>query len=317
MHGLSRRPDPAPGRLPYFIGLLLWLILLGAAPGHAQQVQPVPALTERVIDRTGTLSAADRQALEAKLAAFEQAHGTQIVVLMVPTTQPEDIASFANRVANTWKIGRREVGDGLLLIVAKDDRRMRIEVAKTLEGPVPDIAAARIIDQQMMPRFKAGDFAGGLDAAVDRLIGLVKGENLPAPERGPDVSLKQLPIDWFGLGLFLLIGVIMVGSLLRRMFGKVLGPVFTGAAAGGITFMLTASLAFAALAGLVGLVMSFVAAAAPVGRHGPVFLPGGFDPFPRSGGGWGGGFGGGGGGGGGFGSGGGGNFGGGGASGSW
>ena len=168
-----------------------------------------------------------------------------------------------------------------------------------------------------MPRFKAGDFAGGLDAAVDRLIGLVKGENLPAPERGPDVSLKQLPIDWFGLGLFLLIGVIMVGSLLRRMFGKVLGPVFTGAAAGGITFMLTASLAFAALAGLVGLVMSFVAAAAPVGRHGPVFLPGGFDPFPRSGGGWGGGFGGGGGGGGGFGSGGGGNFGGGGASGSW
>lgn len=310
-------------RLPW-LAWLLWLALLCATPGYGQTVLLVPALTARVIDQTATLSAADRQNLEAKLAAFEQARGTQIVVLMVPTTQPEDIESYANRVANAWKIGRRDIGDGLLVIVAKDDRRMRIEVAKALEGPIPDLAAARIIDRQMMPRFRTGDFAGGLQAAIEQLIALVEGENLPIP--APDArragSAGQLPVDWAGAGLFLLVGTLMIGSLMRRMFGKVLGPVFAGGIAGGLTFLLTASLIFAVLAGLVGLVVSFLSAAAPVGRHGPVFLPGGYDPFSRRGSGWGrgGGFGGGGFGGSGgdsFGSGGGGNFGGGGASGSW
>lgn len=322
MSRLSRRFDLRTERQALAVGLLLawallWLTLLGPTPGYAQPVQPVPALTERVIDRTGALSGAERQALEAKLAAFERERGTQIVVLMVPTTQPEDISSFANRVANTWKIGRREVGDGLLVIVAKDDRQMRIEVAKALEGPVPDLAAARIIDQHMKPHFRTGDFAGGLNAATDRLIGLVKGENLPVPEpRGRTLSAGQLPIDGIGLLIFLFFGIIMVGSLLRSLFGKVLGPMFTGAAAGGLTYLLTASLLFGVAAGLLGLFVSFLSAAAPVGRRGPVFIPGGFDPFPR-GGGWGGGFGGGGGGNGGFSSGGGGDFGGGGASGSW
>ncbi|MBL8250076.1 MAG: TPM domain-containing protein [Candidatus Competibacter sp.] len=315
MRSLSRRFEPQPERRPPAVvsllaQALLWLILLGLMPGYAQPVQPVPALTERVIDRTGTLSAAERQALEAKLAAFERERGTQIAVLMVPTTQPEDISSFANRVANTWKIGRREIGDGLLIVVAKDDRQMRIEIAKALEGPVPDLAAARIIDQQMKPRFRAGDFAGGLDAATDRLIGLVKGENLPIPEPQDSLSAGQLPIDGIGLLIFLFFGIIMVGSLLRSLFGKVLGPLFTGAAAGGLTYLLTASLIFGVLAGLMGLFVSFLSAASTVGRRGPVFIPGG---------GWGGGFGGGGfgGGGGGFSSGGGGDFGGGGASGSW
>ena len=114
-----------------------------------------PRSTARVIDQTGTLDAAQREALEAKLAAFEQKKGSQIVVLMVPTTQPEDIASYANRVATHWKIGRKDVGDGMLVIVAKNDRKMRIEVAKALEGAVPDLAAARIIDDAMKPRFRA------------------------------------------------------------------------------------------------------------------------------------------------------------------
>jgi len=321
MRHLPRQLDLPTERLPW-LAWLLWLALLGAVPGYGQTVLPVPALTARVIDQTATLSATDRAALDAKLAAFEQSRGTQIVVLMVPTTQPEAIESYANRVANAWKIGRRDIGDGLLVIVAKDDRRMRIEVAKALEGPIPDLAAVRIIDRQMMPRFRAGDFAGGLDAAIEQLMALVKGENLPIPE--PHArragSAGQMPVDWVGAGLFLLMGTLMIGSLMRRMFGKVLGPLFAGGVAGGLTFLLTASVLFAALAGLVGLVVSFLSAAAPVGRHGPVFLPGGYDPFSRRGGGWGGGgFGGGGfgGGGGGFGSGGGGNFGGGGASGSW
>lgn len=278
---------------------------------------PVPALTARVIDQTGTLSAAEQQALEAKLATFEQAKGSQIVVLIVPTTQPEDIASFANRVANTWKIGRREVGDGLLIIVAKDDRRMRIEVAKSLEGAIPDIAAARIIDGEMMPRFRTGDFAGGLQAAADRIKVLIENEHLPVPERSPGRAATGQQIDWLGLGLFLFVGVMILGPVLRRILGKTLGPLFTGGLAGGIAFLITASLLLALLAGMIALMMSLFSAAAPMSRRGPIFMPGGYDPFPR-GGGWGGSFGGGfGSGGDSFGSGGGGNFGGGGASGSW
>lgn len=333
---MSRRLFLPPRLNLRLLWLLPWLLALATLPGYAQTVQPVPALSARVIDHAGLLSAADQHALEAKLAAFEQARGTQIVVLLVPTTQPEDIASFANRVANAWKIGRRAVGDGLLVIVARDDRRMRIEVAKDLEGPIPDLAAARIIDQEMMPRFRAGDFAGGLQAAVDRLMGLVQGEQLPLPPPSQRTARGEPAVDWFGLGLFLLIGIVLLGSFLRQIFGKVLGPLFTGAAAGGLTFVITTSLLFALLAGIMGLVVSFLAAAAPMSRQGPVFIPGGRSPWVRRGRDWGGGFGGGGFGGGGFGgggggfggggsgggdssfgSGGGGNFGGGGASGSW
>ncbi len=147
----------------------LWLGVLLALGAWAQGLQPVPALTARVIDTTGTLDGTQVAALEAKLAALEQDKGAQVVLLMVPTTAPEDIAAYANRVGNAWKIGRAGVGDGLIVLVAKEDRRMRIEVAKTLEGAVPDIAASHIIDEAMAPFFRQGDFAGGLDAAVDQL----------------------------------------------------------------------------------------------------------------------------------------------------
>ena len=159
--------------------LALALALLGAA--QAQDVLPVPALTARVIDQTGTLQAAETAALEAKLAAFETEAGTQIVLLLVPATAPEDIAAYAQRVGDSWKIGRREVGDGVLLVVAKDERRVRIEVAKTLEGAIPDLAARQIIDNAIRPAFRANDYAGGLEAAVDQLIARIKGEALPAP----------------------------------------------------------------------------------------------------------------------------------------
>ena len=124
----------------------------------AQAVQPVPDLTARVIDNTGTLDAAQVQSLEAKLAEFEREKGSQIVVLLVASSQPEDIASFANRVFNTWKIGRAGIGDGLLIVVAKDDRTIRIEVSKTLEGAIPDLAAKRVISEFMAPSFKRGEF---------------------------------------------------------------------------------------------------------------------------------------------------------------
>ncbi|HEY1231164.1 MAG TPA: TPM domain-containing protein, partial [Ramlibacter sp.] len=160
--------------------LLLWALLAGPL-AFAQDVLPVPALTARVIDPTGTLDDIQRAGLEQKLAGFERTKGTQIVLLLVPTTQPEDIASYANRVANAWKIGRKQVGDGVLVIVAKNDRKVRIEVAKTLEGAIPDLAARQIIDDAITPRFRANDFAGGLQAAVDQLIARINGEALPAP----------------------------------------------------------------------------------------------------------------------------------------
>ncbi|MDQ0573693.1 uncharacterized protein QFZ42_005527 [Variovorax paradoxus] len=286
-----------------------------AATAMAQGLLPVPALTARVIDETGTLDAAQRADLEAKLAAFEQRKGSQMVVLMVPTTQPEDIASYANRVGNTWKIGRKDVGDGILVIVAKNDRKMRIEVAKTLEGAVPDLAAIRIIDEEMKPRFRNNDFAGGLNAAVARLIGLVDGEALPAPSSGSDEGSSG--IDWENLAIFLFIGVFVGAPIVRSIVGKKLGSVVMGGGIGVIAFFITTSIVIAVLAGLAALMVSLfsaVAASAP-GRRGGGGGGGGFGGWGGGGGGWS--SGGGSSGGGGFSSGGGGDFGGGGASGDW
>lgn len=158
--------------------LLCWSLLFPSIAVHAQLA--VPALNAHVIDATRTLTDDQRRHLNAKLDEFEKKKGAQLVVLLVPTTQPEDIASYANRVANTWKIGRKDIGDGVLLIVARDDRNVRIEVAKTLEGAIPDLAAKRIIEHAIAPRFKQGDFAGGLEAGVSAVMALISGEGLPA-----------------------------------------------------------------------------------------------------------------------------------------
>ncbi|WP_445322918.1 TPM domain-containing protein [Ramlibacter sp. AN1133] len=297
--------------------LLLWV----AGACFAQDVLPVPELSARVVDQTGTLDAIQRKGLEDKLAAFEQKKGTQIVVLLVPTTQPEDIASYANRVANAWKIGRKEVGDGIVVIVAKDDRKVRIEVAKTLEGAVPDLAAKQIIDDAITPRFRQGDFAGGLQAAADQLIARISGEALPAPAQPKTPGQEQGGdgFDWFDLAILLFIAVPVAGGVLRGMFGRKLGSLVTGGGIGLLALLFTSSVVVAAIAAIVALLFSILSGGSgPLGGRrggwgGPVIFPGG-------GGGWGGGGGGGwggGGGGGGFSSGGGGDFGGGGASGDW
>jgi len=289
-------------------GLLLALALLGIA--RAQDVLPVPALTARVIDQTGTLQAGQAAALEAKLAAFEAEAGTQIVLLLVPATAPEDIAAYAQRVGDSWKIGRRDVGDGVLVVVAKDERRVRIEVAKTLEGAIPDLAARQIIDDAIRPAFRANDYGGGLDAAVDQLIARIKGEALPAPAaRSGARSGLQLE----ELAMFFFVAVPIIGAVLTGLFGRKLGSLLTSGAAGGLGWWVTASALAAFGAALVALVLvglfGFGASARRAGRRGP--------DLPHIGG-WGGGGGGGGGfGGGGFSSGGGGDFGGGGSSGSW
>ena len=287
-------------------------IALGWSSVHADTLQPVPALTTRVLDQTGTLNASQLQALEQQLAALEQSKGSQVVVLMVATTAPEDIASYANRVANTWKIGRREVGDGVLVLVAKDDRKMRVEVAKTLEGAIPDIAAARIIDTAMKPRFRAGDFAGGLQAAVTQIAARIAGEALPEPQAPARAVGENSAIDWGEWAIFLFLGVAVVGPVVRSVFGNVLGTVLTGSAAALVAYVATASLLLAGLTGVAALVYTLLSASSRA-----------MSSRGRGGGGWGGGIGGGGGwgggssGGGGFSSGGGGDFGGGGASGDW
>ena len=292
--------------------------LLGIAAGaRAQDVLPVPALTARVIDQTGTLTPAQVQALSTQLEVIETTRGAQVVVLIVPSSQPEDIAAYGQRVADTWKVGRRDVGDGIVIVVAKNDRRINIEVAKTLEGAIPDVLAGRIINEKIKPAFKANDYAGGLTAAVDQLGKLIAGEALPAPTGGngkAGAKRGSQGFDLQSLALFLFVGVPIVGAVLTGIFGRKLGSVLTGGAVGGIGWLLTTSLLVAGGAGLVALFLVGVMGMGSGrlgglgGRGGPVIWGGG-------GGGFGGG--GGGGGGGGFGSGGGGNFGGGGASGSW
>lgn len=296
-----------PGRLISGLLLTLWLSF-ASLTAWAQDVQPVPTLTAHVMDSTGTLNAAQREALEAKLTAFEKARGAQLVVLMVPTTQPEDIAAYAQRVGDSWKIGRKSIGDGLLLVVAKTDRTVRIETTKTLEGPIPDLAASRIIENAITPRFKQGDFSGGLNAGTDQIMALISGENLPMPTQGTaNAGNSEGGFDWTTLAVFLFFAVPVGGRVLSSVLGRKLGSVATGGAVGVLAWLFSSSLLIGAIAALAGMVFALMSGLGGMRRGGG-----------SSGWGGGGGFGGGGfGGGGGFSSGGGGNFGGGGASGSW
>jgi len=301
--------------------LALWLLLaLGWAPAvGAQDLRPVPPLSGRVVDQTATLNDTQRAALESKLAAFEARSGPQIVLLMVSGTAPEDIAAYGQRVADAWKIGRRDVGDGVVVIVAKDERKVRIEVAKALEGAVPDLAARQIIDQAIRPAFRANDYAGGLNLAVDRLIARIQGEGLPAPAPAARGGAQQgLQVD--ELGLFFFVAVPIIAAVLTGLFGRKFGSLLTSGAAGGLAWWFTASALIGVGAGIAALVIVGLFGIGSALR-GSGMRGGGLPHI----GGWGGGYGGGGwsgggdsgGGGGGFSSGGGGDFGGGGASGDW
>lgn len=291
-----------------------WLALLGlwlsATMALAQGMLPLPELRARVMDQTGTLDAASLAAIEAQLAAFEQSRGSQVVVLMVATTAPEDIADYTQRLGDAWKIGRKDVGDGVLFVIAKDDRRLRISPAKTLEGAIPDLIASRIIEQVVKPAFRNNDYAGGIQAGVDQILARISGEALPLPGEGTPPAAGFEPMD---LLIFAVFAVPILSGVLRGLFGNKLGALLTGAGAGGLAWLITSVLWIAIGVGLLGLLAALflqMLPTAPVRSR----RSGGWG---GSGGGFGGGGGWGGGGGGGFSSGGGGNFGGGGASGSW
>jgi uncharacterized protein len=288
---------------------LVALLLCWAFAGWAQVA--VPPLSGRVVDQTGTLSSEEIALLTKKLGNFEIIKGSQIAVLIVPTTAPEEIEQYSIRVAEAWKIGRKKVDDGAILVVAKNDRKLRIEVGYGLEGALTDLTTKRIIDEIITPKFRSGDFAGGISDGVDAIIKVVDGEPLPAPT--PRTQSQRGGTGDFGdlLNPFIIVAAFVGGAILRGIFGRLLGSVATGGLIGVLAWFIVGSLALAVIAGVIALVFTMLSDS--LGSPG-VGRTGGW-----SGGGYGGGFSGGGGSSsdsGGF-SGGGGNFGGGGASGSW
>ena len=280
--------------------LVLALALAGPAAGEV----PVPPLKARVTDLTGTLSANQLRSLEETLAAFERNKGSQIAVLMLPSTRPETIEQYSIRVADAWKIGRAGVGDGVILIIAKNDHRLRVEVGRGLEGAIPDAIASRVIREVIAPHLLSGDFHGGIAAGVAALIRLAEGEALPPP-RAPGARGSS---DYESMFVMLLVLVVVAGGILRALFGRLVGSSMVGAIAGAAAWLVAGTL----VAGVVAAIAAFLFTllfGTSAGRYVARGGRGGWSGGGWSGGGWSGG-------GGGF-SGGGGDFGGGGASGRW
>jgi uncharacterized protein len=276
--------------------LRIWmfaLMLALAVPYVARAEVAVPELNKRVTDLSGTLAPDTVSRLESTLAQFETAKGSQIVVLMLPTTEPEDISQFGIRVAEAWKVGRKGVDDGVILVVAKDDRAVRIEVGYGLEGVIPDAIAKRIIEEDIVPRFRQGDFSGGVEAGVSRIMRLIEGEPLPPPRASDAIKVGSLD----QLVIFLFAGI-LGGKILGAVLGKGIGSSVAAVGTGALAWLISGVFFFGIIAAILVLFMTLSG-----GRGGGHWGSGGF-----GGGSWGGG--------GGF-SGGGGGFGGGGASGRW
>lgn len=250
--------------LHLFLTLLLGVTAAFAPSLRAQGVQPVPALTGHVIDLTATLSTEDLRSLEARLTELETTRGSQVVILMVASTQPEDVSSYANRVGNDWKIGRKGVGDGLLILVAKNDRKVRLEVAKSLEGAIPDLAAQQIIDTAITPAFRQGQYAQGLDGAVQQIAARIAGESLPTPGESKSSGRNGLlqGFDWMDLAIFLFFAVPIGGSIVRRVLGAKFGAVVAGCAVGAVALFITSSLLVASIAAFVAALFTLFSNAA-------------------------------------------------------
>lgn len=287
--------------------LALWLCLLCFAMlpriGVAQALQAIPALETRVTDLTGSLTGTERDTLEQRLAAFEQTKGSQIALLIVPTTQPEAIEQYSIRVVDAWQLGRDDIDDGVLLLVAKNDRKLRIEVGRGLEGVIPDAIAKRIIAERISPAFREGRFADGLSDGVDAILARIQGEPLPPPSRA-SVSVDGV-LDLLVQTVFV---AFIAAPILRSIFGRLVGA-GVGAVGGGLWWFLSTSVL--TLGGVGALIAALAVILLGSGRGGGPWTTGSGHGggFGSRGGGWssgGGGF-----------SGGGGGFSGGGASGGW
>lgn len=281
--------------------LLCWLTLL-AMPGStlAADSAAIPVLRQHVTDQTGTLSESERATLEQTLQAFEARKGSQLLLLIVATTMPEPIERYALRVAEQAKAGRKRIDDGVLLLVAKNDRTMRIEVGYGLEGALNDATCKRIISEIMTPRFQQGDFYGGLTQGLQNIMAVVDGEALPAPAASSRATSPRAPAGLRDYAPLVFILALAMGSILRAMFGRLPGALITGGVVAGGGWLLSGALPVALGAGLMALLLTLM------GGRMAGFMVGGFGGGRSDGGGGGGGF-----------SGGGGGFGGGGASGRW
>ncbi|MPV70472.1 TPM domain-containing protein [Burkholderia sp. BE17] len=251
---------------------------------------PVPPLTGHVIDQTGTLSVQQKAALEQTLTAFEARKGSQLAVLMVDSTTPEAIEPFGMRVAEQWKLGRKKVDDGAILVVAKNDRALRIEVGYGLEGALNDLTSKRIISETIVPRFESQDFYGGIVAGVDQIIRVVDGEPLPEPRKRASTGAVDVR-QYVPILLFL---ALVVGRVLRAALGKVAGALVTGGAVAVIAWFVAGALSLALAAGVIAVFVTLLGVG--MGRHGLGGYHGGTGRGSGSGGfrGGGGGFGGGG-----------------------
>jgi uncharacterized protein len=244
--------------------VLLALLLGWVFPALA--LVAVPQLTGRVVDQTGTLSSGDIAQLTQTLADLQTRKGSQIAVLIVPTTDGEAIEQFSLRVAEAWKIGRKKVDDGALLVVAKNDRRLRIEVGYGLEGALTDVTTKRIIDEVITPKFKSGDFAGGISAGVNQMIGLINGEKLPEPEP-PHWDSRQ-SINFDNLNPFWLFFAFVVSSMLRSALGRLLGSVAAGGFVTVLAWFLIGSFGVALAAGVLAFLITIFLDVASSGRRG-------------------------------------------------
>ncbi|VVE52335.1 membrane protein [Pandoraea cepalis] len=272
------------------LALIIGITGLGSPNATAQIA--VPPLTARVTDQTGTLTIEQAAALDQTLQAFESRKGTQIAILIVPTTEPETIEQYSLRVVEQWKLGRKQADDGALLIVAKNDRTLRIEVGYGLEGALNDATSKRIISEVIVPRFQQGDFYGGIAAGVNQIVGVADGEPLPAPKAKPDGSIAD--IQQYAPVIFIL--VVVVGAVLRSVLGRFPGALVIGGAAAVVAWLFAGVLPIALGAGVIALLFTLISGGGGgMGGRGMGSLHGGYGGGGGfSGGGGGGGFGGGG-----------------------
>jgi uncharacterized protein len=247
--------------MPNMLPVWILAVLLAFVGSEARAEVAVPPLQARVTDLTGTLKPDEKAGLESRLSAFEAEKGSQIAILLVPTTEPETIEQYSIRVVDAWKLGRKGIDDGVLILLAKQDRTVRIEVGRGLEGAIPDAVANRIVEDVMIPFFKQGDFYGGLSEGIDSLFALIRGEPLPEPAGGegiPDENLGGI----FGLSI---LGGIFGGRILRFLFGPLLGGLIAGAGAGLLVALFGLPILFSLFVGF----FVFMAVFGGIGRVGP------------------------------------------------
>ena len=245
----------------------LLLIWANAAPAAECDLIAVPKLSKRVTDLTATLSAADESRIEARLKEFEAKKGAQIAVLIVSTTQPETIFDYSVRVADAWKLGRKDVDDGVLFLIAKSDRKLQILTGRGTQGVLTDAMSKRIISEIVAPKFRASDFAGGIDDGVAKIIDVLQGEALPPPPEKKKTAAKQ----GSSIESFLILGVVaalFVGPLLRSLLGRFMGATATGGVTGAAAWFLAGGLVFPIVAGVIIFFVVMLMGAMNFGRGG-------------------------------------------------